>query len=162
MFVTNHVLAGASIGTALTGRPVTAFVVGVASHLAMDACPHWGLDPAAPGFDEEFLRAARIDGCTGLVAMATAAAATGRASRPAVLAAMVGAALPDLDKPVRLWLHREAFPHWFQHFHGWLQWESPRRLPVEAAVGVALAGLAAASTRRTAATGRWTAVSGRR
>ena len=41
MLVTNHVLSGAVIGAAVR-RPVPAFALGVASHFALDAVPHWG------------------------------------------------------------------------------------------------------------------------
>jgi len=42
VFVTNHVLSGVAIGQVLARRPVTAFAVGVASRLDLDAMPHWG------------------------------------------------------------------------------------------------------------------------
>jgi hypothetical protein len=41
VFITNHALAGAAIGL-VTRRPVPAFVAGLASHLVMDVCLHWG------------------------------------------------------------------------------------------------------------------------
>ena len=41
MLVTNHVLSGAVIG-ATTRRIVPAFLLGIASHFALDAAPHWG------------------------------------------------------------------------------------------------------------------------
>lgn len=52
MLVTNHVLAGAAIG-ALTRRPGVALGLGVASHLAMDAMPHWGLSHRFTGADRD-------------------------------------------------------------------------------------------------------------
>lgn len=61
MLLTNHVLAGAAIGTLLRRRPALAFGVGVASHLAMDALPHFGL-PGEPDAARRFLRIARRDG----------------------------------------------------------------------------------------------------
>jgi hypothetical protein len=42
MLVTNHVLSGAVIGAASRRRPAAAFAVGVLSHFALDAAPHWG------------------------------------------------------------------------------------------------------------------------
>ena len=42
MFITNHVLAGTIAGTALRRRPLLAFGVGFATHVAMDLTPHWG------------------------------------------------------------------------------------------------------------------------
>ena len=47
MLVTNHVAAGAAIGVLLHRRPALAFAAGVASHVAMDCLPHWGL-PRGP------------------------------------------------------------------------------------------------------------------
>ena len=44
MFVTNHVLSGVVIGRLLERHPVSAFVVGVGSHLALDMVPHWGCE----------------------------------------------------------------------------------------------------------------------
>ena len=41
MLLTNHVLSGALIG-AVVRRPVPAFVLGIASHFALDTVPHWG------------------------------------------------------------------------------------------------------------------------
>jgi hypothetical protein len=48
MFVTNHVLSGVLIGKVLADRPAAALAVGVASHLALDAVPHWGCDFEVP------------------------------------------------------------------------------------------------------------------
>jgi len=42
MLVTTHVLSGALIGYAVP-HPVASFVVGVFSHLVLDAVPHWGV-----------------------------------------------------------------------------------------------------------------------
>ena len=41
LFITNHVLAGAAIGSRLP--PERAAIAGFASHLAMDNLPHWGV-----------------------------------------------------------------------------------------------------------------------
>jgi hypothetical protein len=43
VIVTNHVFSGVVIGQLLARRPVIAFAVGVASHLALDAIPPLGL-----------------------------------------------------------------------------------------------------------------------
>jgi len=100
VFVTNHVLSGVLIGQALRGRPATAFAAGVASHLALDAAPHWGCDLREPGGSERFLRFARRDGVLGLCAMSVAIAIVDRRTRLATIAAMVGAVALDLDKPM--------------------------------------------------------------
>src|SRR5580658_2920499 len=88
MLVTNHVLSGALIG-ALTRTPLLAFPLGAASHLPLDAAPHWGQ------WDNRrhFLRVAVADGLTGLATMAVATIVADPRQRPAVVAGMLGAVL---------------------------------------------------------------------
>jgi hypothetical protein len=113
----------------------------------MDACPHWGTEDRS--MNEAFLRVARCDGCAGLAAMALAAGFSPGRSRKAVVAAMVGGALPDVDKPLVYFAGWNPFPAWFQRFHMEIQNESPRRLPVELGVAAALsAALVAVTSRR--------------
>ena len=99
MLVTNHVLSGALIG-AVVRRPVPSFLLGVASHFVLDAVPHWGNWRDT----RQFLQVAVPDGLTGLAAMAAFTATAPACRRAAVAAGMVGAALPDIDKPSLLWL----------------------------------------------------------
>ena len=137
MLVSSHVLAGALIGRALSRHPAGAFAAGVVSHLAMDSCPHWGIPE---GSDPQlFMRVARCDGCAGLAAMAVSAGLSPGRSRRAVLAAMVGGALPDLDKPMLHFFGFDPFPAAFTAFHKRIQDEAPHRLPHEVAVAAALA-----------------------
>ena len=114
MFVTTHVAAGALLGNLLPDSVALAGVAGVVSHFAFDALPHW-----LPGAPVPFLPAAVAD---GLVALALVAAAARRHERPAVLAAMLGAALPDLDKPAVLAFGRSPFPRRFDALHKAVQW----------------------------------------
>lgn len=118
MLVTNHVLSGALIG-ALVKRPVPAFVLGVASHFALDATPHWG------DWDsyQRFLQVAVPDGLAGLAVIAGLAAVAPPDRRAAVLAGMAGAALPDLDKPSKLWFGRSPWPAAVNQFHHRIQRE---------------------------------------
>jgi hypothetical protein len=146
VFVTNHVLAGATIGALLGRHPATAFVAGFASHLAMDACPHWGVGDG-PGSQERFLHIARCDGCAGLAAMGAGAALAGRGHRVAAVAAMAGAAAPDLDKPCLHFFGFNPFPDWFQAFHVAIQTESPERFRQEVGLGLALACLGVVALR---------------
>jgi hypothetical protein len=127
LLVTNHVLSGALIG-ALVRRPVPAFALGVASHFALDAAPHWGNLDGGP---EQFLRIAVRDGLTGLAAIAVLAAVTPRRRRAAVLAGMAGAALPDLDKPSMLWFGRSPWPEPVNRVHEGIQNEAPDRFARE-------------------------------
>lgn len=139
MFVTNHVLAGALIGRALRTHPVAAFGVGVISHFAMDACPHWGMGDDEPFSWERFYPIARCDGCLGLAAMAVGAGLSPGSSRKAVLSGMLGAASVDADKPMRYFFGWNPFPLAVQRLHVRVQRQAPNRMGVEIAVGAALA-----------------------
>jgi hypothetical protein len=142
MLVTNHVLSGATIGS-LIARPVPAFAVGVASHFALDAIPHWG--DAEPG---AFLPVAIRDGLTGLAAVATLGMAAHPQRRWAVLAGMAGAALPDLNKPAVLFFGRSPFPPVVERLHARIQREAPHRMRQEFIVGAGLAAVALMLARR--------------
>jgi hypothetical protein len=133
MLLTNHVLSGALIG-ALVRRPVPAFALGVASHFALDTVPHWG------PFRERraLLRVAVPDGLTALAALTAFATAAPPHRRLALTAAMLGAALPDADKPAHLLFGRSPFPRAVGRFHSRIQDESPDRFPVEAVTAAIL------------------------
>ena len=137
MLVTNHVLSGAAIGAAVR-RPVPSFALGVASHFALDAVPHWGKFGDRRGY----LRVAVSDGLVGLAAMGTMTAMVPRSRRVSVLAGMAGAALPDLDKPSLLFFGRSPFPPAVDRFHKRIQHEASRRAHYEATAAV-IFGLAA-------------------
>jgi hypothetical protein len=139
MFVTNHVLSGVVVGRLLERRPVAAFVVGVASHLVLDMVPHWGCDVRQPAGERLFLRYATRDGLLGLAALALVAGAAGRRARPATLAAMAGAALLDLDKPMLHFFGRNPFPGPVRRLHSAVQNESERGMPNEVAFGASCA-----------------------
>jgi len=133
VLITNHVLSGALVGLAVR-RPLPAFVAGVASHAALDATPHWG--------DERydvFLEVAVVDGLVGLAAMGAVARACPADRRAAVVAGMVGACLPDADKPSTLFLGRSPFPAAVDAWHQRIQRESPRRAVQEPLVALGLA-----------------------
>ncbi len=147
MLVTSHVLAGALIGRAVARNPVAAFGVGVVSHFAMDACPHWGLNDPPGVWSDKFVRVAKCDGCAAMAAMALGAALAPGRSRRAVIAGMVGAALPDADKPMEYFLGINPFPKRVQRFHSRIQREAQHRLPQEVVTAVML-GIAAAVTLR--------------
>ena len=147
MLLVNHVLSGALIG-ALTRRPLPAFAAGVASHFVLDAVPHWGnLDW------RHFLRVAVADGLVSLAVAGALAAASPSARRAAVLAGMAGAAVPDLDKPSKLWFGRSPFPAAFDRVHMGIQDEATHRFYVELLAAAALtpAALIALRARRSAA-----------
>ena len=143
MFVTTHVLVGAAVG-GLTRRPLLALPLGVASHLALDAVPHWGGVSSAT-----FLAVAVVDGLLGLTAMGAATVLSPPALRLAVLAGAAGAALPDLDKPADLFFGAHPFPPVFQAVHGAVQRESVAWWWVEA-LAVALSAAAVVTLLRRA------------
>ena len=143
MLLTNHVLSGALIG-AVTRRPAAAFAVGVASHFALDAVPHWG-DWVST---RHFLRVAVPDGLLSLAAMGAITALAPAERRPAVLAGMTGAALPDIDKPAKLWFGRTPWPRAVDRFHIRIQPEAPRRAHIEIAAAGIFAVAALTALRR--------------
>jgi hypothetical protein len=143
MLLTNHVLSGALIG-ALARRPASAFAVGVASHFVLDAVPHWG----DWGSIRRFLQVAVPDGLISLAAMGAIAAVSPAERRPAVVAGMVGAALPDIDKPAKLFFGRSPFPAAVDRFHGRIQREAAGRAPLEVLTAGALAVTALTALRR--------------
>jgi hypothetical protein len=126
VLLTNHVLSGALIG-ALARRPSAAFAAGVASHFALDAVPHWG----DWGSTRRFLQVAVPDGLISLAAMGAFAALSPAERRPAVVAGMAGAVLPDMDKPARLCFGWSPFPGAVDRFHGRIQPEASGRAHIE-------------------------------
>jgi hypothetical protein len=148
VFVTNHVLSGVIIGQVLRRRPVTAFVVGVGSHLLLDACPHWSCNTESPEGVERFLTAAKRDGLLGLGAMAVSAVAAGRGTRTATVAAMTGAVLLDLDKPIFHFTGQKAFPELVNRIHKKVQNETPDGFRNELGYGAVFAALGAALVGR--------------
>jgi hypothetical protein len=148
MFITNHVLAGTLVGTALRRRPVVAFCAGVATHVAMDMTPHWG---DATLDRDGFFVVAKRDGVLGLGILAIVAAA-GVPPRTALLAGIAGAALLDADKPCEFFFGMNPWPRWLDQFHKRIQRESPEGIRVEVAAGLALTAASAvvlARRRRT-------------
>jgi len=139
MFVTTHVLIGAAIG-ARTRSAAIAYCLGVASHFVTDAVPHWGPD----GDHDEFMRVAVRDGLGGLAALGAVAALSPAGSRRRVLAAAIGAATPDLDKPFAEITGRQLWPEPVDRFHRAIQREAPQRMRQELATLVAAALIAAA------------------
>ena len=144
MLITNHVVQGAVIGTMARG-PVSAFVLGVASHFAADSVPHWG-QAEYP----DFLKVAVPDGLAGLATMAWLTSRTPAAGRFIVLAGMLGACLPDADKPGTLFFGRSPFPQVVDQWHIDIQREEAHRMPQELvciAVGLAVAAVAVRTRR---------------
>jgi hypothetical protein len=137
MFLTVHVLSGALLG-AVYPRPVPVFATAVASHLVLDAVPHWGTVD-----DATFLRAARADGLLGLAVLAAVGLHSPRSCRSAVWAGMAGAVLLDVDKPALHFFGRSLQPGWVLWIHQRVQREWPGGLRTEAPAAALLAVLLA-------------------
>jgi hypothetical protein len=141
MFVTNHALSGVLIGRWMRRRPGAAFLLGVGSHLILDAVPHWGCDVTTPEGLGRFLSAAKRDGLLGLGTMAIAALAVEPKARTSTLAAMTGAVLLDLDKPFIHFFGVNPFPRLVNRIHSRVQNESPGGMHNEVEFGLACATL---------------------
>src|SRR5215471_10388973 len=141
--VTNHVLAGALIGAAAR-HPAPAFLLGVASHLPLDTVPHWG----DFGGHRQFMRVAVPDGLAALAAIGVFAAAAPPGRRLAVLSGMAGAALPDIDKPSRIWFGRSPFPRAFDELHFAIQHEARGRAHYELVFAVVFSAATLALLKR--------------
>lgn len=138
MLATTHVLTGGLIGRRLR-RPTVAALTGVASHLLLDACPHWGVDLRAAGGRRTFLLVATADGLGCLVALGWLVRRYGRGSE---LAGALGALLLDMDKPAAEVGVAQLWPDRLHHVHIGIQTgERPDRWPIDVTVA-ALAGLA--------------------
>lgn len=131
MFLTVHTLAGVLLGR--RGRvPTPALVpVGVVSHLALDAVPHFGA--AGVGLTTPRGRAVAAVDCTLALAVGGAAVRADRPRRERTVAAILGATLPDL-----LYIPQHllgiARPRWFFALHRRVQWaEFPTGLVIEVA-----------------------------
>jgi len=144
MFVTTHVALGAILGHRAR-TPAQAFIAGLASHAALDITPHFGWEKngSSNELSLSFLTAAVIDGTCGLGVMAMLLKRTSPPRRAAVLAGMVGGALPDLDKPFRLFFGRSCFPPSINRLHYRIQNEDPHRLPHEIVFGAGMVAWAA-------------------
>ncbi|MBO0844264.1 MAG: hypothetical protein J2P22_02465 [Nocardioides sp.] len=130
MLITNHVVGGAIIGS-LSSSKRTAFAVGIVSHFALDAIPHMGVRDRT-----HFLTLAVIDGLIGAAAMAAIAKIAPTDKRGRVVAGMLGACLPDADKPSREFFGGSPYPKWLDRAHDAIQTESPDKLGQEVLLAV--------------------------
>jgi hypothetical protein len=144
VFITNHALAGAAIGL-VARRPVPALVAGLASHLVMDVCLHWG--------DERldwdgFVEVAKVDGAVGLAVCAAAMTAAPPSARLPVAAGIAGACFIDIGKPWRHFFGRSLFPPGFDRFHDRIQTERPIGWVVEAVAAATMLAMLAPALGR--------------
>jgi hypothetical protein len=79
--------------------------------------------------------------------MGTLAALAPAERRPAVLAGMIGAALPDVDKPAKLWFGRSPWPRVVDEFHIRIQPEASGRAHIELLAATVFGAAALAAIR---------------
>lgn len=146
MLITNHVLAGASIGL-LSRSPTVAAASGLLSHFAMDALPHWGICD-----HRTYVRTAIVDGTIGFGVSVVVVFASPPARRRNVVLGILGACFPDTDQAAALMFGRTYQPAWFDRVHAGVQNEHAW-LGQEPVVALALAGVFAVVLRRTRSRG---------
>lgn len=142
MLITNHVLAGATIGL-LTRSPLVAAVGGFVSHFAMDSLPHWGISDHST-----YVRTAVVDASVGLGVSAAVVLASPPRQRKAVVGGIFGACLPDTDQAAALVFGRTYQPAWLDRLHAGVQNEHAW-LPQEPLVALVLTGVFVVTLRRT-------------
>jgi hypothetical protein len=144
VLATAHVLTGALIGR-VVGRPVPAAAIGVVSHVALDAMPHWGMWPGTPHMRGKFLTVAAIDGMT----LSAVLALMIRRRRPAAeIAGALGALVLDMDKPTALLGVGQLWPDRVHAVHlGVQRHEQPQRWRIDVSVAVVSAVILWATER---------------
>jgi membrane-bound metal-dependent hydrolase YbcI (DUF457 family) len=145
VLATAHVLSGALIGRRVR-RPAVAAALGVASHLSLDALPHWGVDAGSPAGRRTFMRVAVADGLTLSAALLWVWRRWGTGSE---LAGALGALLLDMDKPAAEVGVRQLWPDRLHHVHIGIQTgERPHRWPIDVAVAAGSLAALVADRRR--------------
>jgi hypothetical protein len=143
MILSTHAVVGGTIASLIPGHPVLAFVIGTASHFAIDAIPHVDYPlysitvkrsaPSALTFNWLLVRdlgLITLDACVGLAIVIWLYASPGATT--AVLAGALGAMLPD-----PLQLVQKLYP-WeplrsLQRFHVWMHTKRRLNWPLGAA-----------------------------
>jgi hypothetical protein len=129
MILTTHAIVGAALASFMPSHPAAAFVVGFASHFALDAIPHVdypirsrSVNPkigAPMAFDRALLQDAMTIGTDGLFGILAALFLFGSSADIwAILMGAIGAMLPDPLQFVHTrWPHEPL--RTLQRFHLW-------------------------------------------
>jgi hypothetical protein len=129
MILSTHAVVGAALASFVPSHPFAAFVIGFASHFALDAIPHWDypiksrlVNPkiAAPMvFDRALLQDALTIGLDAAFGIAVALLLFGSPTNFwTILLGSVGAILPDPLRVVHARLPHEPL-RTLQRFHRW-------------------------------------------
>lgn len=151
MTLTTHALVGAAAAMLVPAHPALAFAAGFASHLAVDALPHYDYDlrsmkrdPANPlvhklSFGKEFLLDILQVGGDALLGLSLAVLLfASHLDLSPVLIAFVGALGGIAPDPLQFVYWKTRFPllEPLQRFHVWIQ--EGKSLMVSPAVGLSL------------------------
>jgi hypothetical protein len=130
MILSTHAVVGGAIASLMPGHPVLAFVIGAASHFAIDAIPHVDYPlysisvkrsvPSALSLNWLLVRdlgLITLDACLGLLIVLWLYASPGATT--AVLAGALGAMLPDPLQLLSKLYPREPLRS-LQRFHVWI------------------------------------------
>jgi len=139
MLLTNHTLTGVLLGLSID-NPVLLAPTAVASHLVLDATPHFATESMKKSFPNgwQFKLAGAID-FTVSVAVTVAACLIWPARAVNIVIGVVGACLPDLTYIPMVVFGRDNIERWLPfykpmlRFLSWIQWyEKPLGLITEA------------------------------
>ncbi|HEX3081990.1 MAG TPA: hypothetical protein VHQ86_01940 [Candidatus Saccharimonadia bacterium] len=128
MLLTNHVLTGALLGLSID-NPVLLAPTAVASHLALDAVPHFGTDSLRKSFPNgRFFIIVGAADFTMSVAATTVICLMWPERIVNILIGVFGACLPDLTYIPLVVFGRARIERWLPfykpmlQFLGWIQW----------------------------------------
>jgi hypothetical protein len=129
MILCTHAVVGAALASLAPSHPAAGFMIGFASHFALDAIPHWDYPINSPSvnpkigaplvFDGALLRDMVFIGSDGLVGIIAAVLLFGlSADLWAIVVGAIGAMLPD---PLQFLYVRLPFEplRTLQRFHCW-------------------------------------------
>ena len=147
MILTTHAIAGAAIGSLLPGFPAAAFVLGFASHFALDALPHWDYPIGSASIHPKKGGALTLDRALTLdlfhigldFALGIGVSLSffhQPAALPAICDGLIGGVLPDFLQFVYTRFPKSPIRH-LQTFHERIH--SPRRLRDEGKTAIGIA-----------------------
>jgi len=146
MILTTHAITGAAIGSLMPGHPGAAFVLGFASHFALDAIPHWdypigsaSIHPKKGGvlrLDRALRRDLRNIGLDFALGIGVSLFFFHQpAALLAIFAGLIGGVLPDFLQFVYTRFPKSPIRH-LQKFHEHIH--SPRRLRDEGKTAIGI------------------------
>lgn len=139
MFLTVHGSAGALLG-ALTGEPVSAFLLGVGSHAVLDSIPH-GDEGLFGGYERHayiraLLRLAFVDACTLAIVLFAMLRPDHAWPSFAIIVGIAGSVLPDVASGFAILFPNVPVLRWYYKIHAYCH---DRMIPYTPPLAVGLA-----------------------